>query len=792
MRGVIVNRIYQGRVGRVEISQGKKKSDQADGWSDMPGWVDALWSHHALFQDAVNYYVIALLALAHESNDRIFPIRRRLAEVDEEGKPTDNHVWTRVRRRGTSRLGMRESVARYLGLDEATATPEDCFKKILSGNASDPKLLDLALRELLAECGGDGAIKQAGPWMLPRFCWSGYSGSYPKSRTQLDRASKEKRLARELHKLESDKAREKFAAEVELSWVVNINENREPHKGAKAKERLQKAVSHFWQVFGGTASTKLGDRARSFLDSSKDAGNQLAQISKQLSAMENDNAPVIPKNRKSIPDRTEALLLFKYFPSLFTHELLKVSFPYKEQISSQNKDSIQDPFLKFGDDPIKLARGKRGYVFPAFTCLECWGDKDQGELVWKEFDIEAFEEALKVLHQVEAKGEERDKERKKLERRLACMHGEIGWKPSKEEEEDAPPAVLKGDPRVERLERILDSDLAQEYELTEGQSVTYGLRPRTIRGFRDLRAIWDRIAPEGTTPTDAIQKRLSGELRSYQRENAYSVGSVKLFEELLKPGNWIIWQQPSIETLKSWRKATGLKDDVEFALDPVAVLTEARQMEREIERLQEPIRFTPADPRYSRRQFYFSNVCSFTERGKYRHERNSQSVIVPMAVRQDGIFEVRSVRLHYSAPRLFRDNLRASDDENLKTAPFLQPMMEALDIPNEMSQDISGHAVALMPEVLSSGEKRILLNFPISLDTAPLADRVCRRQIWEKQFASYGDKNMYLRWPELTSGIKVPSQGWWWEKVDSFSCMPVDLGQRDAGAFAVLDRKSVV
>ncbi len=45
-----MNRIYQGRVSSVQIPIPGKKNK----WEPLPNWQDALWQHHALFQDAVN------------------------------------------------------------------------------------------------------------------------------------------------------------------------------------------------------------------------------------------------------------------------------------------------------------------------------------------------------------------------------------------------------------------------------------------------------------------------------------------------------------------------------------------------------------------------------------------------------------------------------------------------------------------------------------------------------------------------------------------------------------------
>src|SRR4051812_12759686 len=55
-----MNRIYQGRVTKVEIAVGEK----ADSWRSVENWESVLWQHHQVFQDAVNYYLVALAALA--------------------------------------------------------------------------------------------------------------------------------------------------------------------------------------------------------------------------------------------------------------------------------------------------------------------------------------------------------------------------------------------------------------------------------------------------------------------------------------------------------------------------------------------------------------------------------------------------------------------------------------------------------------------------------------------------------------------------------------------------------
>ncbi|MEM1296641.1 MAG: hypothetical protein AAGH89_14835, partial [Verrucomicrobiota bacterium] len=54
-----MNRIYQGRVGSADVDGTKFESSQLTKPENNP-----LWRHHEIFQDAVNYYLVALGALA--------------------------------------------------------------------------------------------------------------------------------------------------------------------------------------------------------------------------------------------------------------------------------------------------------------------------------------------------------------------------------------------------------------------------------------------------------------------------------------------------------------------------------------------------------------------------------------------------------------------------------------------------------------------------------------------------------------------------------------------------------
>jgi hypothetical protein len=769
-----MNRIYQGRVTQVEIQGGKDEQNK-------PLDIDVLWRHHELFQDAVNYYLLALLSLARDSANPATPIRKRMDDA-----ASEHQIWTSFRRRGQTRRGMRDSVAKYICPGKTEPTPEECFAKVLDGNKENPDVLDLALQELLDECDGDGAIQQEGRSMLPRFCWPEFTGAFPYDAAGGVRQTGEERLSSELHTLQTPEQFQKFADEVSLLWVVNRDKTGENFTDEKARQRLQKAVSHFLQPFGDSeATSQIGDNVRAYLKSHKTAETALQQLCQMISKLPVETLPAIPPNNRGVSDRIEGCLLFKHFPSEFTAGLLKASFPLKEAAKQSKKKNEKEEknrkFLRFEGDPIELARGARGFVFRAFTSLPCWGSHKPNTLAWKEFDIAAFKEALKALHQVESKSEERNKERERLLQRHAVMRGEIKWKPSPESEE-AEPDVLAGDPRIERLEKLLKSDLADEYEMSEGQTVEYGLQPRTIRGFRDLRKEWNEIVKPGEPFSEQKKESLATALRNYQKENPNVIGSVRLYEVLLEKDNWLVWQEADSVTAEKWVKQ-------KFAPDPLDALTQERQLLRDVERLKQPIRFTPADAVHSRRQFYLAEKGDLSV--KNRFDPKLQTIVIPIAIKNDAHWKQQFIKIHFSAPRAVRDQLIDEAMEGLKGDRWQQPMMEALGLSLKLTKkdaEVSFSecaAVSLMPEILASGERRILLNFPITLETAPMVEALGKASRWEGQFAAYGDDNFYLRWPKDKWPAEKEANAWY-RRLSEFSLLSVDLGQRDAGAFAVI------
>jgi hypothetical protein len=119
-----MNRIYQGKVTAVEISDGK----------DEPGKpldLDVLWRHHELFQDAVNFWAFALAEMARgmmQKNDEGEDVQTPMAEFAD--KVFER--WEDFSHKGTQREGLKHSLSRTLGLPLNEITWEKCAERIFA------------------------------------------------------------------------------------------------------------------------------------------------------------------------------------------------------------------------------------------------------------------------------------------------------------------------------------------------------------------------------------------------------------------------------------------------------------------------------------------------------------------------------------------------------------------------------------------------------------------------------------------------------------------------------------
>ena len=756
-----MNRIYQGRVTFAEINGGKDEKGHPR-WIPLDQWSTVIWRHHELFQDAVNYYLFCLAALSNAETSAMGKMRRQLSDV-----------WAPYTLRGKPVRGLRAALAPYLGIG-SSAGIEKGFAAVLAGNNSSAELLQLAVDSMVLALGGDAKIQQGCRTYWPMFCNPEFKGTFPNSNARLERDAAREWLPAWLHDPETAKDLPGAAARLKLGLFANAAAGKADLVGDEAREKLHKAI------------TQLGTErpaAKAQLDGLKrlvDALPETVSIT-----------PYVGSSAKgAAKDRLNAFLLFKFVAATdFTFGLLRDAYPAPEQAkwpAATAEPAAEDPLLKFGDDPIRLARGARGFVLRAFTSHACWGGTGPTSAVWSEFDIAAFKEALKTANQFRLKTEERLEKAGELQAELDWMDGKVQKRRAVEQsegDEEGGHAILGGDPRLKIVKHLFEVELAEEHYLAEGESVAYGLHPRTLRCYRELVGVWNKKVDPGEPFSEKVYKKLIEATNEFQTANRDLMGSATLFRKLLERDYWCLWIAPD-QASAAQRQKAGFSERI------IEDYQHYLELQSDIVRLKEPIRFTPADAELSRRLYMFSDLDG---RAEPEHLPNGTphgfGVDVSLAVDLGGIWKETRVRLSYSAPRLCRDGLRKTSGEDLEKVPWLQPMMAAMNLPEPSLQDFSKCAVSLMPNRQGDGFRH-LLNFPVQLDADVVKKAVGAESRWEKQFVAYGksagEKKWFLSWPREAKP-KQKEVGPWWERLNAFSCMAVDLGQRDAGAYAVMD-----
>jgi len=776
-----ISRIYQGRVNGVEIHDAENAEFQK--FPTSPGSDECpLWRHHETFQDAVNYYLLALGALANQEgteNRVAADLRSRLG-----------NAWEKFPRDDANRLGaksLRDSVAPWLGLD-GNATLDKTFDAILQGEEDLKDARHLALLLLLDKCGGDGAIQQGGRTYFPKFCDKETKAKGDFDTAAIAARTGQEKLAEILHGNPTLRELEQIASEMDLSWMIAI----EPDKfyiGEDAKNRIREALDCLSEMLDNP-----NENLRTWLAEIPDPQKELDRLKMNADELPDDIS--LQKNRRVVPLRRCTATAFKFFPCRLTQILLKSQLKKPAQKKSAEPDKID--FAALGDDPIKLARGTRNYVFRAFTALPKWNPEDPGSPSWSKFDIAAFKEALKSLNQFNQKTKEREEKRADLGGRIAHMTGQPvdGWKPARTEgdEESAPPPLLADDPRFE-LARELEGQLAldlnetaeeNEVALPEDrkfQESDWKITRASLRGFRDIQTTWNK--EHKRADGQPKRKDLEEVIKNFQRDpkNKRSVGSLPLFLALCEKTYWPLWLDA-----KSTEDEPDDSDENAALSKPGGMLFAMagfHELVRDYQRSLEPIRLTPAEPRHSRRLYMFSDMMTPKEKDVLLPKTTRESFFEAQIAYWNGNqFEQRKARIHFTAPRLRRDRLADGSESR-----WLQPMLEALFESSEpLPSAFEKMAVALMPDFGRRGEARHLLNFPVTLNTGEIQKRIGKAALWPKQFNGTKDKFLHLHWPSTVKPATKESP--WWKNPrlirDGFTILSVDLGQRSAGAWALL------
>lgn len=743
-----MNRIYQAKVSKIELLNSRAEPEKELG-------LEVLGEHHQLFQDAVNYYLIALAAMASDPKSPMGKMRERMSESWEEISRGERHF-----------DGLRKSLIRtgVLGTQHDSDF-EKGMEIVMAENCAPKGILQLAVDLLLTKVAGDAAIQQGGRGYWPRLCNPKAKPTWDYSPENLMNVAGKDKLAVSVHSEMDETARRDLAAETELSWTAKVQPGKF-FEGEDAKNRIKEGLQFFLASFA-----KPDARIATFLERFPDAAQMFASLSSQLDSLTEVS---IPRNKKAAPALVFSTLIFKFFPSPATQALLALHIAKPKDGKNKEKETH---FAAYGDDPIKLARGQRGYIFRAFTALPLFEASGPEDVKWSEFDIAAFKEALKTVNQFRLKTEERQERRQKFLNAILYMQGERdAWVDPNGGEESEAPARIFSDPRF-LLAKKLIRDLKQDLELTDLDNDSVAISKRRLRGWSLLVEKFNQVVDPGEAFSDQKRQKLKDALSKFQRDHVEDMGDVRLFEALISNGDyWCFWQKPTEQERLNQESNDWA---TQRFLDHFRAFAEYKE---EVEWLDQPIRFTPADASESRRLFMFSDL---TGRSAVRHRRDSLAVEVSVAMAEtEDVQRERRLLLHYSAPRLRRDRLRNVEGvDDLSAAPWMQPMMEALGLNQTLTQDLADHAVSLMPEPGTQGI-RYLLNFPVNLEPAPLIEAIGKQDRWKNQFNGTRDKSIHLHWPS-TMDAKYYANAWW-KRSESFTCLAADLGTRACASIAVM------
>ncbi|MBL9179466.1 MAG: type V CRISPR-associated protein Cas12b [Verrucomicrobiaceae bacterium] len=928
-----MNRIYQGRVTKVQmpapasagqqVGRKKEKGAEKNDWIDLPDGEAALWRHHEVFQDAVNYDAFSLAFMAEgmrDSKGELTAMGKFAQQVRER--------WEDFTHKGKTREGMRRSLSRTLGIKLEETTWEECGKRVfanvlkafprrhLSPDAQVDVLHGVMAEMFPPKSRGLNPQKMArGDW--PWLCWNHASGESPAKAYYRKNHGINDFMAALFHAgaQELVKLAERKINETYLSSVVEEHDEEagdvsdepdEEHVETETEQDDAAGVECFkgaeaitkWKACCATLKSLTDENG--FSDAFTLLGGSTDALALELSAIENeikrkeeeckekpdacsfqkwstggkgkDNASVeifvlmhLSKDKPQVATALKARLLPKFLGRIIkddppaylafvdqhglcgAKEAKDDELNGKEPFAKVNKvrDSTAKaaaraakkgnapetaPAAKSDAQPcsnfIQAIRDQCGVVFPGFTAVKGFlslhddaqtPDKrvawEAGETDWKEFEFAALEEALKAPNQIKKKTEERDKERAELEAKEKAYDGTGRAKSSDDDEgDDDHIPGFKDDLRLTVIQK-LHATLAVADGVVEGEVHKYGFSQAALRGFEELQEAWNKHVTPEEEYTEAKKTILKDKvLKPHQQEHRDDVGAVLLFEKLLEKDNWCLWRNPT-PAQEQERKEKNHSGNI--VRDYMRYL----EIKERIDELKKPVQYTPADAALSRRLYDLKGGSQ----GGFKHGGGADGLWFETQIaierRQgDKIFYHRqNVRIHYTAPRLLRDGSRAlTENENLKAANWMQPMVKALKIADkqpvddreqnseetDLKHDFSKHAVSLMPD-WSAGNRnpqpdRLLLNFVLKINKADLTARLRKtmkreKWPWTMQFNWNRDGHeSVLRWPH-EDWSKVASKkdfpGKWFDSVglERFRVLSVDLGQKQAGAFAIVE-----
>jgi hypothetical protein len=803
-----MNRIYQGKVTAVEIpapnllsaSNGERNKGEVSNqpeWQPFDPdpkiarqkWQDALWQHHELFQDAVNYYTLALAALAADLQPDTPKGKAALAWREQV-----RENWLDGFRKAVRYDGPHKRLARWLNVDASMTDEHAAFdvsaKAILKDNGSSATQRGKALLQLLEEA-DQSDLNQLCVSRLPWLCTPhGQLDATPKNVAQ-QQESKMLMAILEIHQASADQI-SAIAKQLDLGCFVTQSP-KDQIGGAEARTEAER-------LFKSAAA-----KAKSLTAITDNYAKHLDQLGDQLR---------LPRLGRKPKGAYPLAVVFKLFPTSETWEAFKAA-----TVSLRRKaDKLKAAPVEIAADCIAEVRTDADQpVFDYFTNRVLFREPDNKDrAVWFDFDLAAFIEAIKSPHRFFQDTLTREKSAAEIREKLAAMEGRGGKVDDEhdDDEEFASGFGFEGDERIALLRELVTDTLGYVAEAENpgenSERIEYTIQERTLRGFEEIKEKWRKLSEKH----QATPEKLIEALNEQQAKQRDDFGSATLYRALTQPKYHPIWRDPGTQ---KWHTS-----------DPLKAWRAYKELRFELADTERSIRFTPAHAVHSPRYFSFPKKSEKKAKEKkterksrliaYHSEHLAGSLVIEAGIvirTAEGLKPVR-YRLSYSAPRLNRDELRANGDKNLYSVSWIQPMMKALGFSEPDRQNFANCRVTLEPEIPRNQPSLLDENFKpktIQLRFSPdvesvemirevhemrgqkklvrIRTRLKKREIvgiWDYQFGGRKEGKkfspMWLSWPhekEIKSDF-----GAWNDSLNHFSCVSVDLGQRDAGAFARL------
>ncbi len=720
---------------------------------------EALVYTFKLFQEATNYHLVALAGMAEAGDNGEETIGKRF-------RRQVKNIWTEHPKGKAVAKTLQQSLTETLHMRE-DASFEEVVETIFDGCERQDILPYVQQFIMNRTQKGDGAIQQEGRSLLPKLCDVRFGGNFDFTPKEKAAAAGNTRLIRELGRTHiTQEELESLADEMDLSWAAIKTQPNEDH-GASLCYSQEETQTKVREIIDDLCEClyKKGDAA--WEKYARENGIRLYDAVQEALAQRPviNSAHLLAKNNKAAAALKQAAVFFMYYPCRLSADMLKIKLG-KEKSEKTGETAYDCSALE--NDPMLLARGTRGYIYPGFTALPDW--QQEGATMYSaEWDILAFKEALKILHSYEIKTQERKSYADAMEAELQYIEKGEGKAPTQSGDADSVIPVLKDDPRfalVKELVREISPDAESEYTISH----------RALNAFDEVKEQWLMAEKKGASD-DAT---LVGIVRKIQGGSS-RFGAGVLFEALCKEKYRPIWHDWEDGKNKAWPCSVNILKDYGYV----------QELRAEIAQYRREVRITAAEAEYSPRQLLFSDIGNFGQKHPGHEFVRGQKgrIRLRVAVRDSrGRLTGATVLVRYSAPRFERDELGIDAANWTKTqkgedttVPWLQPMMKALHIDENLIRLKKEPAVALQVKK----DNICLLNFPVTLDLEPLHRYMGKAELWKNQMLGGQNEKLHLHWPSTYKGKDAP---WWTNgaiQSNGFDVLGIDLGMRYAAAWSL-------